>query len=64
VNNIAFKRFFMDTETVKVKEIEVFEIADYTTLPADVQKCAIGRLFQERARGGGGRLRADQDRWN
>jgi hypothetical protein len=32
-----------------VKEIEVREILDYTALPADVEKCANGRLFQESA---------------
>jgi hypothetical protein len=33
-----------------VKEIEVFKIADCMALPADVKKCANGRLLQRIAR--------------
>jgi hypothetical protein len=48
-NDIAFEDFLTGAQYFTVKEIEVFEIADETVLPADVKKCANGRLFQERA---------------
>jgi hypothetical protein len=63
-NDTAFEDFLPGTEEFTVKQIEVFEIADYTALPADVKTCANGRLFQERVRdagaGAAGRLRETQ----
>jgi hypothetical protein len=51
-------------ERFRVNEIEIFEIADSTALPADVKKCANGRLFQKRTRdadaGAAGRLQETQ----
>jgi hypothetical protein len=55
-NNTAFEDFFTDFLNFTVKEIEVFETADETALPADVQKCTNGSLFREMARNAGGRL--------
>jgi hypothetical protein len=52
-NDTAFEDFLTGAEKFTVKEIEVFEIADYTALPADVKKSANGCLFQERARDAG-----------
>jgi hypothetical protein len=49
-NDTTFEDFFTGAKKFTVKEIEVFEIADETALPADVEKCANGRLFQERVR--------------
>jgi hypothetical protein len=53
-----------DSNSFTVKESKVFEIAELTTLPADIKKCANGHLFQERARdagaGAAGRLRETQ----
>jgi hypothetical protein len=48
VNDTAFEDFFTGAENFTVKEIEVFEIADETALPADGEKCANGRLLRER----------------
>jgi hypothetical protein len=48
-NDTAFEYFLTGAKNFTVKEIEVFQIADEITLPADVKKCANGRLFQERA---------------
>jgi hypothetical protein len=63
-NNTAFKDFFTGAEQFTVKEIEVFEIVDYTVRPADVKKFANGFLFQERVReplaGAAGRLQKAQ----
>jgi hypothetical protein len=63
-NDTSFEYFFTGALNFIVNEIEVFEIADYTTLPADVEKCANGRLFQERVRdaraGSAGRVRETQ----
>jgi hypothetical protein len=52
-NDTAFKDFLTGAQCFTVKEIEVFEIADETALPADVEKCANGCLFRERARDAG-----------
>jgi hypothetical protein len=43
-NDTAFEDFLTGAEYFTVKEIEVFEIADEIVLPADVKKCANGRL--------------------
>jgi hypothetical protein len=63
-NDIAFEHFFTGALEFTVKEIEVFEIADSTILPADVKKCANGRLLQKIARdaraGSAGRLQERQ----
>jgi hypothetical protein len=50
-NDTACGNFLTGALNFTVKEIEVFEIADSTALPADVEKCVNGHLFQERARG-------------
>jgi hypothetical protein len=49
-NDTAFKDFLTGAGEFTVKEIEVLETTDSITLPADVEKCANGRLFQERER--------------
>jgi hypothetical protein len=49
-NDTAFEDFFAGREFFTVKDIEVFEIADLTSLPADGQKCANGRFLRERPR--------------
>jgi uncharacterized coiled-coil protein SlyX len=54
-NDTAFEYFLTSACDFTVKEIEVFEIADYTALPADVQKGVNGCFFQERARDAAGR---------
>jgi hypothetical protein len=47
-NDTAFEVFLTCAEYFTVKEIEVFEIADETALPADGEKCATECFFQER----------------
>jgi hypothetical protein len=47
-NDTDFEDFFTDAEKCTMKETQFFKIADYTTLPADVEKCVNGHLFQER----------------
>jgi hypothetical protein len=39
-NDITLEDFLTGARKVTVKEIEVFEIADYTALSADIPKCA------------------------
>jgi hypothetical protein len=55
-NDTAVEDFLTRLQTLTVKEIEVFEIADETDIRADVEKCANGRLFQEMARNADERL--------
>jgi hypothetical protein len=59
----AFKDFFTGAVEFTMKGMKVFAIADSTTLPANVEKCANGRVLHERARDAGGHLRADESRW-
>jgi hypothetical protein len=59
-NDTAFEHFLTGAYSFTVKQIEVLEITDEITLPADVKKCANECLFQERERemqaGAAGRL--------
>jgi hypothetical protein len=56
VNNSAAEDFFTRAEHFTVKEIEVFEIADLTAFPADLEKCTNECLFQEKTKNAGGTL--------
>jgi hypothetical protein len=40
----------MNPMELTVKKMEVFQISDEVTLPADLEKCANERLFPEMAR--------------
>jgi hypothetical protein len=58
-NDTAFQDFLTVAGKFTVKDVEVFEFAGETELPADVEKNANERLFRETTRNGGWCLRAD-----
>jgi hypothetical protein len=56
VNGEREADFLTGAQKFTVKEIEVFEIADSTALPANREKCANGCLLQKITRNAGGRV--------
>jgi hypothetical protein len=42
VNDTAFEYFFTGAETLRVKAIEGFEVADAAALSAEAKQCASG----------------------
>jgi hypothetical protein len=63
MNSTAAEDFFTRAENFTVQEIKVFQIADLTALPADLEKYTNEPLSQEKGNNAGGafsrqRLRA------
>jgi hypothetical protein len=50
------EQFFLAAEEFIAKRIEIFEVADWTSLPAHRQKCGNRRELQEIVRNASGRV--------